>query len=117
MQNHTKLLLDIFYNEPVSEETKDRIKTTILPDHMPYKGEGYIAVSDVSAAEDILKEHVGEFEWEYYPGHGKFIAKEGASCPMYYGKFEVSNLKTFLEKLMDAGIRLYDFKFQEQGAW
>lgn len=110
------LLLDIYYDEPVSDAMKARIKER-LPSQVPYKGEGLIAVDDVAAAEKLLKEHVGEFEWEYYSGIIRSEKAKDATDGIPMGKFEIEDLKGFLVKLMDSGVRLHACFFYKEPDW
>ena len=110
MTTQTTLLLDILFDEPISEEMKERIIAT-LPTDMPEKGEGRICVDDVQKAESILKDHVGEFEWPYYPDRDGLIQHEGRMYNSYYGKFDIEDLPGLWRKLVDGGVRIYDVSF------
>lgn len=112
MTTQTTLLLDILFDEPISEEMKERIIAT-LPVDMPEKGEGRICVDDVQKAESILEAHVGEFEWDYYPERGPLIQPKDKRYSNYYGKFDIEDLPGLWRKLIDGGVRIYDIAFSK----
>ena len=110
METQTPLLLDILFDEPISEDMKERIIAT-LPSNMPEKGEGRICVDNVQKAKLLLEEHVGDFEWDYYPQREGLIQPKDRSFNSYYGKFDIEDLPGLWQKLIDGGVRIYDVSF------
>ena len=86
----------LFSGVMTEEEKTKFIRTHSMPD----KGMGGIEVAeqDVDKAISILKEQVGEFEWDYYPEG--FISSSYDNS-FYYGKFEVEDLHGYLQKLIE----------------
>jgi hypothetical protein len=119
-----RLFLDILYHLPSVDKNLGIINRILneFPDSMPNKGYGHISVDDTKKAEELLKEHVGEHEWNYYPYDKKqpettsfsFIQKHNEQYPIYYGKFEIENLQEFLVKLYKSGVRIYDYNFHDE---
>jgi hypothetical protein len=84
--------------------------------YMPTKGCGGIAVAkgQKEQAIAILKDYVGEYEFDYYPKHYDFITEENVSDGCY-GKFDIENpielIKLFIEKnvtIINANFRYYE---------
>jgi hypothetical protein len=119
-----RLLLDILYHLPSVDKNFGIINRILneFPDSMPDKGYGHISVDDTQKAELLLKEHVGEHEWGYYPFNAKqsnktifsFIQKHDEQHPVYYGKFEIENLQEFFVKLYKSGVRIHDYNFHHE---
>ena len=86
-----------------------------LDTYMPHKGECIFQIHDESQiplAYEILKEHVGEIEFEYCPNG--FI-KAGPvcknACGLYYGKFEIEDLETLYTKMAEKDVIVINAKF------
>lgn len=85
------------YADVMTEEEKNLfVKSHCMPD----KGYGTIQVSesDVEKAISILKEQVGDFEFEYYP---KGLISSDMDSSFYYGKFDIEDLHGYLSKLIE----------------
>lgn len=120
MNSFTKtmpLILKSFYKNALTlQEIQD-----LIPNYMPHKGYGRIVVSenDFEKATLILKEHVGEDEFnQYYPN---FLILSKPKEPVtfnygsvYLGKFDIENLKGFLEKLILETTVIYFYFGQEE---
>lgn len=86
-----------------------------LDTYMPDKGESIFVIDDeysIQEAYDILKEHVGEHEFDYCPTN--FISVDTDANYEYYGKFEIEDLKGLYKKLFDNGIVVKKAKFIPQ---
>lgn len=114
MDTFKALLLQVVSESGFPNDKIRKQFEALIPQQLPYKGEGFISVDDDNAAEEILREHVGEDEWRYYPSHEKLIQPQSSRDPIYYGKFEIDNFRIFLMNLLDAGIHVYDFDFHPQ---
>lgn len=99
-------------NEHPNVLTENEIKYFIqLVSYMPDKGCGCILVEKghVEKAIGILREFVGEFEFEYYPDG--FITDTFLDSNFYYGKFEIENLPELIDKFISGGIKIIDLRF------
>jgi hypothetical protein len=86
-----------------------------LAKDMPMKGEGIFKIHDeekIPLAYEILKDHVGEFEFEYCPDD--FITAGRFSDYQYYGKFEIENLDELYEKMAEKGVIVIKADFMSQ---
>lgn len=102
LQHAIGLLLKSYYKNALSlEDLKN-----FIPSYFPYKGYGRIVVSekDLNKAIDLIKSHVGEYEFNYYPEHLIVSESENRNNfnygSVYLGKFDIENLEEFLEKLI-----------------
>lgn len=100
--NINRILWKSLYAGVMTEEEKNMF---IQSHTMPDKGYGTVQVieSDVDKAITILKEHVGEFEWDYYPEG--FISSDYDEY-FYYGKFEIEDFHGYLFKLIENKITI-----------
>lgn len=59
---------------------------------------------------EIIKEHVGEFEFDYLPD--SFIqADYEPTYEQYYGKFKITDLPGLYDKIYNAGVGIVSAKF------
>lgn len=77
--------------------------------YIPHKGFGNIQVaeSDVDKAIELLKNHVGEYEFKYYYVNG-FITDKTPSKDFNYGKFEIKEFREYLNLLMENNVKIID---------
>lgn len=119
-QTKTQLLFQLLNLDSTPNDIKSNIKDTVFPDYFPYKGTGFISVSDVEKAESILRDHVGEYSFdEYYHVEKNYLQErigaliepkgEGSGF-FYYGKFEIKDLEGFFHKLYDNGVQVFDYE-------
>lgn len=105
------------------DEAGEAEEVTIAPElnikklgrSMPYKGEGFIKIhdeNDIERAYEVLKEYVGEDEFEYCPSD--FIKAGKSSLTTYYGKFEIEDLEGLYQKMADNGIIVIKADFIDQ---
>lgn len=111
MQKATErtLLLEELYQETTLESRKEAIMNT-FPDYLHHKGCCYFAVDNVEKAEAILNEHMnGSYftEKSDYLSESIFFKDSGSfSC---HGKFSFERPDLFMRKLIQNGVRLYDY--------
>lgn len=128
MQDINKLLMDVLYHKGISDDISLRILKS-FPTYIPDKSRGFILVDDAIAAEEVLKEHVGESEFDgYYPKEKvspftllNLIQEKNESNPngtsIYLGKFDLEKPELFFEKLYIQGIRIFNFEFIAPSAY
>lgn len=81
--------------------------------YMPEKGYGYVVIDKAENKEkvkEIIKEHVGEFEFDYLPD-GFIQADDEPTHEKYYGKFEITDLPGLYDKIHNAGVGIVSAKF------
>lgn len=113
--------LDIEDNKDPVLDIKAEGNSNNFSEWMPYKGEGIFAIKDenqIPLAYEILKEHVGECEFDYCPQHFITKATSHGNKPMYsslhnYGKFEIENLTELYKKMADNGIVIVHAEFKQ----
>ena len=89
-----------------------------LDTYMPDKGESIFVIDSkekIGKAYFLLKEHVGEHEFNYCPHD--FISADKNSDYQYYGKFDIENLEELYKKLFAHGIVVKKAKFIEQSQY
>lgn len=97
------------YSNIMTEEEKD----SFIKSHwMPEKGYGtiQIAESDIDQAISILKEHVDEFEWDYYP---EGVISSEMDTSFYYGKFDIEDLHGYILKLIENEVKIINLYFNK----
>lgn len=105
---------------PQSNITLEEL-SEIFPEKTPYKGEGRIVVDNVEKAKNILKEYIGQYEFESLP---EYLFLEGSfdndnfknlnNNLTYLSKFEIENIKKFFILLINSGVSIINFQFLER---
>lgn len=101
-------------DSPISSKISGLLDSS-LDTYMPEKGESIFVIDDeysLEEAYDILKEHVGDFEFSYCPTN--FISVDMDVNHEYYGKFDIEDLEGLYKKLFDNGIVVKKAKFIPQ---
>lgn len=101
-------------DSPITSEVSGLLDSS-LETYMPEKGESIFVIDDeysIQEAYDILKEHVGDFEFNYCPTN--FISVDMDADYEYYGKFDIEDLEGLYKKLFDNGIVVKKAKFIPQ---
>lgn len=107
--------LEIENEGDVTAEIQPDLNIGTLAKDMPMKGEGIFKIHDeakIPLAYEILKEHVGEFEFDYCPTN--FITAGKFSSYEYYGKFEIEDLDELYEKMAEKGVIVIKADFISQ---
>lgn len=112
-QTERQLILEIL-NNGCSEEMREKILAT-FPDYMPYKGVGFVTVDNVEEAEEILKTYISEdmYKDDYLNcPEGRFL-KANANGHICYGRLMIDNPKKFMIELLENGIAVLDYAFDQ----
>jgi len=103
-----KLLLRIMQQQPdlLTQAEKEDIVNSIAI--MDFKGCGgfHVGTGQKTRAIELIKQHVGEFEFEYFSD--SFVSETELPSD-YYGKFEIENLSDLFFLFFKENVIVIDF--------